>query len=125
MPCRIRYKINRFRRKCMWFGGNTVRKNLCVRYPTYKQFLFLAKWLFKFHNDKVTCTSKDFMIEKYFQTGDMRVKSILWNDILKSRPILQVSTIWQIGNGIVRLWLDKRCGDSLCADFSNLFNIAY
>lgn len=65
------------------------------------------------------------MIEKYFQTGDMRVKSILWNDILKSRPILQVSTIWQIGNGIVRLWLDKRCGDSLCADFSNLFNIAY
>lgn len=49
---------------------------------------------------------KDFIIEKYSYTGDRKVKSFLWNDILKLRHTIQLSTTWLISNGeSIRFWL--------------------
>ena len=87
----------------------------------------LAKWLFRFYDNKEVGTWKNIIIEKYSYTGDKRVKSHLWNDILKLRSVVQGSISWQVGNGeSVRFWLDRWCGESLlCIEFPNLFDIAY
>ena len=83
--------------------------------------------MFRFYDTKVTGTWKQLIIEKYSYTGDRRVKSAFWADILKFRNCIQVSSVWQIGNGeLVRFWLDTWCGDTLlCVDFPNLYDIAY
>ena len=69
MPSKVRYKIDRIRRKFLWFGGNTVRKKpsliawdkvckskcqggLGVLDLHRMNTSLLAKWLFRFYDNK-------------------------------------------------------------------------
>lgn len=62
----------------------------------------------RFYDDREQGTWKQLLIEKYTITCDSRIRSALWNDILKVRPVMQVSSNWQVSNGhTVRFLLDR------------------
>ena len=144
MPVKIRHRIDKLRRRFLWFGGNTVRKrhsliawNKVCRSKNQGGMgvldlermnrALLIKWLVRFYDDKITGTWKKVLIEKYSCTGESRIASAFWKDILKDKALVEVSANWQAGNGLsIRFWLDRWHGDcSLQCIYPNLFHIAY
>ena len=144
MPTTIRMRIDKLRRRFLWFGGNTVRKRYALiswnRVCRSKQFgglgildlhvmnkALLAKWLMRFLDDKLTGTWKQILKQKYSVVGTYGLFSPFWKAILKNKGIVEVSTDWQVGNGhSIRFWLDRWIGNcALHNVYPNLFNIAY
>lgn len=143
MPVGVRYRIDKLRRRFLWFGGSTVRKRYSLiswtRVCRSKDLgglgvldlkvmndALLAKWLMRFLDDNVVGNWKYILIHKYSVIGTYGIHSPFWKDIMKSKNIIDVSTDWQVGNGhSIRFWLDRWAGNSALATvYPNLFDIA-
>jgi hypothetical protein len=117
LPVKLKKRIDQLCRSFLWYGGSSVKKNSLVSWKilcTSKQQggmkildldimnkTLLAKWIFRFKDNKVIRYWKKIITFKYARVRNRAHFSLFWKDVSKDLDLVEFCINKVVGNGLL------------------------
>lgn len=143
MPSKVRKKLDKLRRRFLWFEGSSVKKKyhlvswkiicnnkeqggLGIKDLDLMNKALLGKWLWRYQDPQVKGLSKEIIHFRYSKRKSLIGLSPFWSGVCKDRTTFELGVSKILGNGKrIYFWSDRWIGEiSLKAAFPELFELA-